>query len=164
MAKKCDNKSVGIVVRDKDARILMIERRKFPFGFAPVAGHVDKDGDDYEAAAVRETAEEVGLKLEQAMLVLDKILENQFDSNCGRGGGEGPWHHWKVYRADKWSGEVERSEDETKQARWVSMPDLLSLAARTEAYINGKIPESEWGANTGLEEVWYRIFKILEII
>jgi 8-oxo-dGTP pyrophosphatase MutT (NUDIX family) len=40
---------------------LLIERRQFPFGFAPPAGHVD-DGETYIDAACRELQEEVGLE------------------------------------------------------------------------------------------------------
>lgn len=164
MTKKCDNKSVGVIIRNEMGDFLMIERMKFPFGFAPVAGHVDEGGEDYEAAAYRETLEEVGLGLDKKTLLLDRVLENQLSTDCKRGGGEGPWHHWQVYRAEEWSGEVKRSEDETKQAIWLTRSEIGALAERTEAYMRGKISEKEWEASPGLEEVWYRIFKILEIV
>lgn len=164
MAKKCDNKSVGVIIRNEIGDFLMIERRKFPFGFAPVAGHVDGDGDDYATAGIREVKEEVGLDVSKLKLLLNKILDNQFGLSCRRGGGEGSWHHWQVYRAEKWSGEVKRSEDETKQALWLSKSEIGALAERTEAYVAGKISESEWQVNPGLEVVWYDIFRILEVI
>ena len=41
MVKKCDHTSVGMLVW-KNKKILLIERKKAPFGFAPPAGHVDK--------------------------------------------------------------------------------------------------------------------------
>ena len=164
MAKKCDNKSVGVLIWSDTGELLMQERMKFPFGCAPQAGHLDDDGDDYETAGIREVKEEIGLDIAKLQLLLDKTLDNQFGLDCGRGGGEGPWHHWQVYRAEKWSGEVKRSEDETKDAKWVSKTDLGALAERTEAYAKGKISQLDWEANPGLEEVWYRIFKILEII
>ncbi len=40
MPKICDNKVVGIIVL-RDNKMLLIERKKFPFGFAPPAGHLD---------------------------------------------------------------------------------------------------------------------------
>ena len=164
MVKKCDNKSVGIIIQNENGDFLMIERMKYPFGFAPVAGHLDDDGDDYKTAAVREASEEVGLDVKKLTLLLDKDLENQFGLPCSRGGSERTSHHWQVFRADKWGGELKRSKDETKQVRWVAMPNLLSLAIRTEAYINEKISDEDWETNPGFEEVWYRIFKILGII
>src|SRR3990167_7250726 len=115
MPKKCDNKSVGILVWDNAGKLLMQERMKFPFGWVPQAGHLDDDGDDYETAGIREAKEEVGLEILKLKLLLNKTLDNQFGADCRRGVGEGPWHHWQVYYAEKWSGEVKRSEDETKQ-------------------------------------------------
>jgi ADP-ribose pyrophosphatase YjhB (NUDIX family) len=47
----------------KDGKILLIERAKFPKGFACPAGHVDEDS-DYETSAKRELKEEVGLDAE----------------------------------------------------------------------------------------------------
>ena len=60
MTKKCDHTSVGMLVWKED-KLLLIERKKPPFGFALPAGHVDGD-DSFEVAAKRELEEEVGLK------------------------------------------------------------------------------------------------------
>ena len=57
MSAKCDHTSVGILVW-KEEKLLLIERKNFPFGFAPPAGHLD--GDTYEEAAKRELLEETG--------------------------------------------------------------------------------------------------------
>jgi len=56
--KSCDNTSVGMLVRKED-KVLLLERMKPPYGFAPPAGHVDEDltstgKKDFEAAARRE--------------------------------------------------------------------------------------------------------------
>ena len=56
--KLCDNKSVGMIIT-RDENLLLIERRKPPFGFAPPAGHVDDKG-SFENAAREEVQEEVG--------------------------------------------------------------------------------------------------------
>lgn len=153
---KYDNTSVGLIVEDKDGKFLIIERMKYPFGFAAPAGHLD--GDTFEAGLVREVKEEVGLDVQK----YKKVLDQRFDNPCRREGGN--WHHWQVYRADEWSGEVKRSPDETKQALWLSRSEIGALAERTEAYVRGKISESEWQARPGLEAVWYEIFKLLQII
>ena len=58
MSKICDNKSVGILIW-KDDKLLMIERKKYNFGFALPAGH--NDGMDLEQTAKKELEEEVGL-------------------------------------------------------------------------------------------------------
>lgn len=156
MAKKCDNTSVGLIIKDKAGRFLIIERMKPPFGFAVPAGHLD--GDTFEAGLVREVKEEVGLDVQK----YKKVLDRRFDNPCRR--ESGTWHHWQVYRAEEWSGEVKRSESETKQALWLTHSEIGALAERTTAYILGSISEKEWQEKPGLEVVWYEIFKILGII
>ena len=74
MAKICDHTSVGMLVW-KDEKLLLIERMKFPPGFAVPAGHVDADS-TYEDAAKRELKEEVGLDAENLELVLEIRKEN----------------------------------------------------------------------------------------
>ncbi len=155
MPKQCDNKSAGMLVW-KDNKLLLIERKRPPFGFAPPAGHVDDDS-SFEEAARRELKEEVGLETKDLKLVVEGKKENP----CRREGGT--WHYWKIYKA-KTSGEIERSLDETKQAGWFNNQDLGSLAKRTRKYLAGKILESEWQKSPGLEPVWYEWLKQLNII
>lgn len=158
MAKKCDNKSVGLIIKDKDGRFLLNQRLKFPPGWAPPAGHLD--GDTFDGSVVRETKEEVGLDVLNYKLVLDR----KFDNHCSRDGGS--WHHWQVYEAVEWEGDIKLAEGEIKNKKplWVSEGELKRLVERTIAYLLGSISESDWEANPGLEIVWYEIFKILEII
>ena len=69
MAKVCDHTSVGMLVY-KDDKILLIERKKYPFGFATPAGHIDNKG-SYENAAREELEEEVGLKAKSLKLLTE---------------------------------------------------------------------------------------------
>jgi len=153
--KTCDHTSVGMIVRDDD-KLLLIERKKFPFGFAAPAGHVDGDS-SYEVAAKRELREEVGLETISLELVLDKDKSNP----CRRKGGT--WHHWNVYNVDT-KGEIERSAAETKQADWFTMSAVRKLADRTQAYLQGSVSEESWQSQPGLEPVWYEHFKDLKIL
>ena len=155
LPKACDNKSVGMIIRQGET-ILLIERRKPPYGFAPPAGHVDDKG-SFENAAKEETEEEVGLSVTNLKLVVEGRKENL----CRRPGGS--WHYWKVYEVET-SGEVKRSEDETKQAGWYSVDQIIKLANRTEKYFAGEIPEADWQNSPGLERAWYEWFKELRII
>src|ERR1019366_5810903 len=59
-AKLCDNKSVGIIVRNPEGSFALLKRAYFPIGYAPVAGHVDDHG-SVEQAAVDEVIEEIDL-------------------------------------------------------------------------------------------------------
>jgi 8-oxo-dGTP pyrophosphatase MutT (NUDIX family) len=76
MIEKCNNTSVGIIVW-QEGKILLIERKKFPFGFAPPAGHVDADDASFEQAAKRELQEEVGLVGESLVLIAKKHPEKE---------------------------------------------------------------------------------------
>lgn len=155
MPKKCDNKSVGMLVWRND-KLLLIERKKPPFGFAPPAGHLDEDN-SFEHSAKRELKEEVGLDSKN----IELLIEGRKENPCRR--EDGSWHYWKIYKIEA-EGEVKRSEDETKQADFYSKSDIANLAVKTEKYIRGDISEDEWRKSPGLETVWYEWLKQLKII
>jgi len=155
MTKKCDNKSVGMLVW-RDGTLLLIERKKPPFGFAPPAGHVDGDN-SFEESAERELKEEVGLEAQNIKLLIEGRKENP----CRREGGN--WHYWKIYQIEA-SGEIKRSEDETKQAIFYKKDDLLLLASKTEKYLDGSIEQDDWEKSPGLEPVWHEWLKELKVI
>jgi len=155
MTKKCDNKSVGMLVW-RDGNLLLIERGKPPFGFAPPAGHIDGDN-SFEESAKRELKEEVGLEAQNIKLLIEGRKENP----CRREGGN--WHYWKIYQIEA-IGEIKRSEDETKQAIFYKKDDLLLLASKTEKYLRGDIEQNDWEKSPGLEPVWYEWLKELKII
>lgn len=155
MSKKCDHKSVGMLVW-RDDKLLLIERRKPPFGFAPPAGHIDGDG-SFEESVKRELKEEVGLEAKSIQL----LIEGRKDNPCRR--EDGGWHYWKIYQA-KVTGQLRPSEDETKQAGWYTKEQLLQLSRKTEDYLSGRISDEDWQDSPGLESVWYEWFKELEII
>ena len=134
---------------------MLIERAKIPFGFAIPAGHVDNDT-TYEAAAVRELTEEVGLTADSLTL----LVEGREENPCRRGGS---WHYWKVYEVST-KGEPERSMEETKKMGWYSPEDVRILADRTEQYKTGSITEDVWEREPGLEPVMYDLFKKLQLI
>lgn len=153
--KACDNKSVGMIIKRGDS-LLLIERRKPPFGFAPPAGHVDDKG-SFDNAAKEEVEEEVGLTPKEIKL----IAEGRKDNPCRREGGA--WHYWKIYQVET-DGDIKRSEDETKQADWFSKDQIMALAKRTEDYLAGNISSEEWQRSPGIEPVWYEWFKELGIL
>lgn len=156
MPRQCDHKSVGMLIW-KDDKLLMIERKRPPFGFAPPAGHLDENGNDFELAAKRELMEEVGLEVKTMKLIIEGRKENP----CRR--ENGTWHYWKIYEVDA-NGEVKRSEDETKQVGFYSKSEISSLASKTEKYIQGNIKQEDWEKSPGIEPVWYEWLKELKII
>ena len=143
--KTCDNKSVGILAW-WDGKLLLIERAKYPFGFAPPAGHVD-NLNSFEEAAREELKEEVGLNI----LNIKLIWEGRKKNKCRRKGGS--WHYWKIYKV-KTSGDIKRSLDETKQVGWYTKKEIKKLADMTSRYLKRNINDEEWKKNPGLEPVW----------
>jgi argininosuccinate lyase len=153
--KDCDNKSVGMLVW-KDEKLLLIERKKFPYGFAFPAGHVDLHG-NFEDAARDEIREEVGFDVTDLKLISEGKRENV----CRRPGGS--WHYWKVYET-KVVGKLEPSQDETKKAGWYTKDQIRELASKTEKYLNGEINDTEWEQSPGLEKNFYDWVRELQII
>jgi len=154
LPKICDHTSVGMLVW-RDDMLLLIQKRRFPFAFAPPAGHCD--GLDFEEAARSELAEEVGL----STLELKLAIEGKKENPCRR--EDGTWHYWKIYQVDA-EGEVVRSESETQQFVWANNDLLKSLSKKTEDYLNGKLSKEEWDASPGLEIVWQEWLNELKII
>lgn len=146
--KTCDHTSVGIIVK-KDQKILLIQRKKPPFGFAPPAGHVDDHG-SFEQAAKDELREEVGLTVTNLKLIYEAKLNNY----CRR--KDGTWHLWKWYEAET-KGEIKRSLDETEKAGWYTNVEIKALGERTKEYLAGKISDKKWQQNPGLESLWLEL-------
>ena len=168
----CDHMSVGVIAKDPEGRILLIERKKFPFGWAPPSGHLDGFG--YSVACFREFEEETGLKVVGAPKPL--IPKNPVKYFKCRRGGE--YHIWQIFGVD-WAGELRPNPDETKSARWHSVKEIKDLAAKTANYLARYrqaelVPKStetiwqkldkEWEKNYSLEFVWYEFFQELKII
>lgn len=155
MSKICDHKAVGMLVW-QDKKLLLIERKNPPFGFAPPAGHVDQDN-SYKIATKRELKEEVGLEAKNIKLLIAGYKNNP----CRRIGRT--WHYWKIYQIEAF-GKIKRCQYETKQAGFYDRKDLLKLSKKTEKYLKGNIKQSEWEKSPGLEPVWYKWLKELKII
>lgn len=151
----CDNTSVGMFIW-KDDKLLLIERKKFPFGFAIPAGHVDSHG-SFEDAAKAEVWEEVGLQVTDLKL----IIEGRKENICRRPGGS--WHYWKLYET-KVEGELKPSQDETKKVAWYTKDEIREMAKKTKKYNNNMISESEWELSPGLERNFCEWVEELKII
>jgi 8-oxo-dGTP pyrophosphatase MutT (NUDIX family) len=173
MSKKCDNTSVGIIIRH-EGKILMIERKQYNFGFALPAGH--QDGDEPIACAKKETGEEVGLIVEEAKVILRNTLLNP----CNREGGT--YHDWVLVEAVKWHGNVDinQPDDEAKSYFWADKEKITLIAERLEKFVDSlgmellpqNLPEvvratnqkESWRKNPGLEPPIYFLFKELKLI
>ncbi len=168
MPKICDNKSVGVVVREGD-NFVMILRKTVPIAYAFVAGHCD--GQPFSATAVKELAEESGLHATG----MELRLKDTFGNPCKREGGS--WHEWEVYRATHWSGAL-RDEPGKTEVSWKSLVELQALAERTKAFAEKlEIPiydlfqitqalqqDPAWLENPGLEPIWVMILERIAIL
>ena len=92
---------------------------------------------------------------------LELVFDGRKENKCRREGGS--FHNWKLYEVIS-SGEIKRSIDETKNAKFYSLLAIKKLAEKTENYLNGKIKEEDWENAPGLETVWCEFFKELGII
>ncbi|KKT39302.1 hypothetical protein A2W54_02640 [Candidatus Giovannonibacteria bacterium RIFCSPHIGHO2_02_43_13] len=174
MAKRCDNTSVGILVRDGQ-KILLIERKQYNYGFALPAGH--GDGDDPLTCAKKELGEEVGLTMLEGEIKLRMLLQNP----CNREGGT--HHDWSVVEAIKWEGDVNihQPDDEAKSYLWADKNRISENAENLEHFVAFVVgielsPENlpqivkatnerpEWKQCLGLEPPMYFLFKELGII
>ncbi len=126
--------SVGAII-EKDGKILMLDRKNFPYGWACPAGHKEEN-EKPEEALIREALEETGLKIKKY-----KLLFHEFISwnECNRGE---KGHHWYVFKAVSWESDIRKNE-EAKEMKWIEKSEISKLL---------------------LEEIWAYIFKKLGII
>lgn len=146
--KPCDHTSVGIIA-ERNRKVLLIDRRRPPYGFAPPAGHVDGRS-SFLKAAQAELREEVGLTADALELIGEGVMFNR----CRRSNGH--HHHWKIYRALRLQGLERPAPKEAKSLRWATRSELLSLAQgairkKADQKFNGEF----------LEEVWVQWLSIL---
>ncbi len=124
------HRAVHVMVFDGAGRVLL-QRRSMLKDLSPglwdssCSGHLDA-GEDYDAAAVRELAEEIGIRLETA-----RVPERWFRVDaCVETGWEFVW----VYRLD-YAGLIAIDLREIQYAEWVAPADVSArVAARPEDY------------------------------
>ena len=157
MDKHCDNKSVGVIVRNQENELLLINRAKFPYGWASPAGHVDEHG-TAEETAVAELKEETGLEISASALV--KVIDNRrIDNKCRRLGGD--HHYWTVFMVDAPTKiQFANNPDEVRDMAWFSKAKLEELAAQTRAIAN---PEEKHRSHI-LEQIWLDFFVELKLL
>lgn len=161
LPKYCDNKSVGVIIKNNIGSFALLKRARFPVGIAPPAGHVDDHG-SFEQAAVDEVNEELGLTVaidDLKKTIIDKRVVN---NKCRRIGGD--HHEWVVYEAEVFKGDIVPDPDETKGADWYTPAQVQELANRTRAFRAGEIDQSDWEENPGLEEIWLDFFVDLKYV
>ncbi len=144
--RKCPDGSVGVIFKNnEEGKILILERKTEPLGWAPVAGHLD--GKSPKEQAALEALEEVGLKVKKLNLLLGPVeimnpcrrpKDSQIKYNC---------HDWFVYEAIEWEGEPKSGEPEKiGEIKWFSSSEIAGLSAKG-----------------GLDPAWKILFPMLGI-
>lgn len=149
MSEHCDNRSVGVIMTDTTGRILLINRAKPPYGWAPPAGHIDDHGGSLDTA-ITEVSEETGLCLSGQDLRL--VMEGyRIHGQCRRGG---EYHDWDVWTAPLPAGEPVAKSDEV---RGIMLADDFAIHALAQ-----QTPCATYEA-PGLEPTWVDLFRVLGI-
>ncbi|MBI2053134.1 MAG: NUDIX hydrolase [Candidatus Sungbacteria bacterium] len=167
--KMCDQLSVGLFIR-RGREIAVIFRKNYPQAYALPAGHLD--GKSFYNAAIKEAREEVGIAIEEQILV----HEGSFQNPCGRSTGTG-FHSWRVYEPLAWQGTLCAGSDAAK-AIWMNISELREKAHMTRAVACqlNIYPEDLahstplivnhpwWKKYPGLEPVWYIILNRMGLL
>jgi len=131
--RHCNHQSVGIIIK-KNEKMLLVDRKKFPYYWASLAGHIEDD-ELPNAAARREVKEEVVLKIRGLVPLLNK---KRFNNPCHRGS---TFHYWWVYLADC-TGKVRIRKKEVKRFGWFTKEEIKQMIAKKK-----------------IEPVWVKIFQ-----
>jgi 8-oxo-dGTP diphosphatase len=106
--------TVDIIIRDDSGRVVLIERRNAPFGWALPGGFVDY-GETLESAATREAREETGLDL-------GDLQQFRAYSDPGRDPRQ---HNISVVFTARGTGTLQASDD-ARTAGWFPLDALPS--------------------------------------
>jgi len=154
----CMNRCIAMIVWN-ESYLLLIERKKYPYGFALPGGHLEEN-ENYKDAGRRELKEETGLNAVKLKYILEDVI---YDNGrvCSKGSDEP--HICKVYRAF-YEGSLKLNKKETKSIGWYSMLELYDLALKTNNYLDKLITEKEWENSPGVVPVCYKWFVELGIL
>lgn len=124
--RKCPGGCVGIIIKNKEGNILLLERLSIPLGWAPPAGH--RENNLPEEQVIAEAREEVCLDVKKVRLLLGPVelmfgcsrpKDTDIKYNC---------HDWMVYEALEWEGEPKSGElNKIGRVEWFNVSEIKNL-------------------------------------
>ena len=128
--------AVGAIIK-QNGKILMLDRKKIPLGWACPAGHIEKS-DTPERTLIKEVKEETDLQVKKSKLLIHEFVAW---NACAKGFAG---HDWYVYEILEWQGEAKLMErDKHKTLGWKTIEEIKKIE---------------------LEEVWQYFFKKLNLL
>lgn len=127
--------SVGIIIK-KGKKYLLIDRKLPPYGYAGIAGHINKN-ETPEEALKREVKEECGCSLRSFKKILEEKIKGE---SCIKGT---KIHYWYLFKGILRNEKVILDSEEAKSIGWYLPSEIKKLR---------------------LEKVWKYWFKKLKII
>jgi 8-oxo-dGTP pyrophosphatase MutT (NUDIX family) len=112
--------SIGAVIA-RGNKYLLIDRRRYPFCYAIIAGHLHRD-ETPEMGIIREVKEEVNLAVKKLKLIFHGVIEGD---KCRRGVDV---HEWYLFECEC-DGEPSKSSEasEAKKVEWVAKEELKGI-------------------------------------
>jgi len=112
--------SVGAIIKNREGKYLLIDRKNPPFGMACIAGHI-AEAETHIEALHREVYEESGFRVKK-----EKVMEERKElSNVCKSGMK--IHCWYLFECEC-NGTPWRKEDEALSIAWYSQEEVQALA------------------------------------
>ena len=115
--------SVGAILVNEKGQVLMMDRAKFPFGWACPAGHMDEEDESPALAVKREVNEESGINISKYP-VFEVFSEYVEWNMCDR---KFPGHYWHVFLVQVKGDEYVPAKSEVKEMKWVPRDEIGKL-------------------------------------
>lgn len=118
------HESVGILIVRPDGKILFYELTKYPYGLTIPAGHVDVE-ETPEAAAVRESQEEVGIAINDPALIAQDVI---YGDKCRRGSDDHKWSLFMARISNEDAQRIQLDAHEGEDAKWLH-PEAVTTSS-----------------------------------
>ena len=144
--------SVGAIIKNREGKILLVDRKNPPLGLTCLAGHIDDNGEKPDDAVRREILEESGFGihnsrlLENLTLVEILILDN---NRCKHGIDT---HSWTLYTCEC-NGTPRKEEDGAHSINWYSQAEVQQFSDEGKLEPVWEFWFKRYGIVTGVKKI-----------